>query len=170
MKKFSHFAVAAVVMFAMAACGNANTNQQEVNNGEEPVVENPEPVAQEPTTYEHYEWQMTLPAEGWEVSNAYSDMGIDKDNLHFNVKDWKDTTIERCAPNGGCLEENRQEDIVTGDYTWVVYTKTNSYDVACYTFDPIHNMVVRVGVETLEDPKDPRLMTVLEGFAVIPAE
>ncbi len=171
MKKIYHLAMAAVVMFAMAACDNTTTNNNNQQNQNEPVVEKPvveEPAA--PETYDHYEWTMTLPVKGWEVSNAYSDMGIDTEGVHFNVKDWKDTSIERCAPNGGCLEENRQEDIVTGDYTWTVYTKAGDYGVACYTFDPSRKMVVRVGAENIEDPKDARLLAVLNGFAVKPVE
>ena len=100
------------------------------------------------------------------MTNAYSEMAVEKEgeDVVFNVKDWTKTTIEKCTANG-CLEENRQEDIVTGDYTWVVYTKAGKYDVACYTFDPDREMVVRIGAEKTDDPKDARLMAVLEGFA-----
>ena len=158
-------------MMIFAACGNNNTktNNQQAQN--EPVVEEPvveEPAVPEFETYDHYEWQMTLPTAGWKVDNAYSEMGIDclDEPAHLNVKDWKNTSLEKCIPNGGCLEENRQADVTFGDITWRVYTKTSWYGVACYTFNAeLNNMVVRVGIESIEDPADPRLMTVLEGFS-----
>lgn len=172
MKKLYHFAIAAMVLFAMAACGNNNANQaEEKNSGDtltkQAVSETEVPEAPQTITYDHYDWTLTLPNEGWKVDNAYSEMVIEKENeeVAFNVKDWTKTTIEKCAPNGGCLEENRQEDIVTGEYTWTVYTKTKLYGVACYTYDASREMVVRVGAENIEDPKDPRLMTVLKSFA-----
>jgi len=158
------------------SCGNNNTkNEQEAQN--EPAVEQTvaeeapaqEEAAPEPITYDHYEWTMTLPEEGWKVDNAYSEMGLERvgEYVYFLVKDWKNTSLEKCTKNGGCLEENRQEDIVTGDITWNVYTNANKNKVACYTFVPEHNnMVVCVSSEEIEDPKDARLMAVLQGFAV----
>lgn len=178
MKKIFLISAAAAMLFAACGNNNQNNNQQSQN---EPVVEEPimeEPVVEEPAapefeTYDHYEWQMTLPVKGWEVDNAYSEMGINclDEKAHLNVKDWKNTSLEKCIPNGGCLEKNRQADIVIGDITWKVYTKTSWYGVACYTFNPdFNNMVVRVGIEGIEDPADPRLMKVLEGFAFKPVE
>ncbi len=170
MKKLFYLGIAAAFAFATTACNSNNTtNEQEAEAQNEPAVE--ETVVEEPAapeTFDHYEWTMTLPTDVWEVNVAYSDMGINKigESIHFNIKDWKDTSIEKCAPNGDCLEENRQEDIVTGEYTWTVYTKAGNYGVACYTYDPTNKMVVRVGAEGIDDPKSADLMAILEGFAV----
>ena len=164
MKKAFMIAAAAAMLFA--ACGNNNTNkEQQAQNEpavEETVVE--EPAAPEMQNWDHYDWHMNLPVEGWKVSNAYSEMGIEdtSDWSSFNVKDWTKTTIEKCTSNNP--SENRLEDITVGDYTWTVFSNVGKYKVACYTFDPEREMVVRVGSENIEDLTDPRFVQVLEGF------
>lgn len=179
MKKIHYFFMTAAFAFAMVACGsNTDTKDQDNSNeptteesvAEEPVVEEPAPA--EPEVYDHWDWSVTLPAEGWDVFNGYSDMGISKpgEKIHFNIKDWKDTSIEKCVPNLGCLEENRQEDVTVGGINWTVYSNAGDYNLMFITFDPTRNMVVRIGVEDVEDLQDARLMTVLEGFAIKPVE
>ena len=54
-------------------------------------------LAQETETHNHWEWEVTMPVDGWRVSNALSSMGVYKNgtNIEFDVKDWKDS-----APGG----------------------------------------------------------------------
>ncbi|MCR5013239.1 MAG: hypothetical protein K6A28_00525 [Bacteroidales bacterium] len=168
MKKTLLVATAAALLFA--SCGNNNTKKEQAQNepvATETVVEEA-PVEEAPavTTWDHYDWELTIPDEGWKVDNAYSEIGLEKleEYIYFNVKDWTKTTVEKVAKAQGCLEENRLEDIVTGENTWTVYSKTEDFDVAAITIDPATERVVRVGVSGLTDPKDPTFMTVLEGF------
>ena len=170
MKKAFFIAAAAAMLFASCGNNNTKTNNQQTQNEpvvEEPAVEEPaveEPAAPETTTWDHYDWSMTLPNDGWKVSNAYSEMGIEElsDWSSFNVKDWTKTTIEKCTASNPA--ENRLEDITVGDYTWTVFSNVGRYKVACYTFDPEREMVVRIGSENIEDLSDPRFVKVLEGF------
>ena len=171
MKKAFFIAAAAAMLFA--ACGNnsTKTNNQQAQN--EPVVEEPvveEPAAPETTLLDHYEWTMTMPNDGWKVSNAYSDMGIDylEDWSHFNIKDWQEDNYEEFLtkyPAGDYLE-----DIVTGDYTWKVIPNIGNYKLSFFTYDPNRKMAVRVGSEDIDDPNEERVMTVLKGFAFKPVE
>lgn len=178
MKKAFFIAAAAAMLFA--ACGNNNTkanNQQAQNEPavEETVTEEPvaeEPTAPETTTWDHYEWTMTIPNEGWKVSNAYSDMGIDylEDWSHFNIKSWEEDDFEAFLTK--YPPEVRLDNIVTGDYTWIVANtdKNTSYKLSFYTYDPNRKLAVRVGSEDIADPKDERVLTVLNGFAFKPVE
>lgn len=168
MKKTLLVATAAALLFA--SCGNNNTKKEQAQNepvATETVVEEA-PVEEAPavTTWDHYDWELTIPDEGWVVDNAYSEIALEKEgeNIYFNVKDMTNTTIADVAKGHGCLEENRLEDIVTGDNTWTVYAKSKKFDVVALTFDEAAKRVVRVGVSGLTDPKDPTFMTVLEGF------
>ena len=165
MKKAFMIAAAAAMLFA--ACGNNNTKTDNQQAQNEPVVEEPvveEPAAPETTTWDHYEWTLTMPNEGWKVSNAYSEMGVETadDYKYFQVKDYTKTTIEACTKDYPA--ENRLEDIVTGENTWTVYSNAGKYKLACYTYDPSREMVLRVATKDIDDPKDSRLMTILEGF------
>ena len=167
MKKALFFAAAAALLFA--ACGNNNTNTK-TNNQQaqnEPVVEEPvveEPAAPEMQNWDHYDWHMNLPAEGWKVSNAYSEMGIEylEDYSDFNVKDWTEEDFDKFLtkyPAGDYLE-----DIVTGDYTWKVIPNIGKYKLSFFTYNPDRKMAVRVGSEDIDDPTDERVLTVLRGF------
>ena len=150
-----------------AACGNNNTKTTDQQNQNEPAVEETvveEPAAPETTTWDHYEWELTMPNEGWKVSNAYSEMGVETkdDYKYFQVKDYTKTTVEACTKDYPA--ESHLEDIVTGNNTWTVIANAGKYKIACYTYDPNREMVVRVATEDIDDPTDARLMTVLEGF------
>ena len=158
-----------------AACGNNNTkanNQQAQNEPaiEETVVE--EPDAPETTTWDHYEWTMTIPNDGWKVSNAYSDMGIDylADWSHFNIKSWDEDDFEAFLTK--YPPADRLDDIITGDYTWVVANtdKDTRFKLSFFTYSPERKMAVRVGSEDIADPTDERVLTVLKGFAFKPVE
>lgn len=173
MKKAFFMAAAAALLFA--ACGNSNakTNNQQTQN--EPVVEETvveEPTEPETTTWDHYEWTMTIPNEGWKVSNAYSDMGIDylEDWSHFNIKSWDEEDFEQFLTKYPAAD--RLDNIVTGDYTWTVVNtdKNTSYKLSFYTYDPNRKIAVRVGSEDIADPTDERVLTVLKGFAFKPVE
>ena len=171
MKKALFIAAAAAMLFA--ACGNNSTKTNEPQAQNEPVVEEPvveEPAAPETTTWDHYEWTMTMPNDGWKVSNAYSDMGIDylEDWSHFNLKDWDcedfDEYVKKQSPEI-CLD-----DIVTDNYTWKVFTGLHGYKLFLVTYSPERKMAFRVGSEDIDDPTDERLLTVLNGFAFKPVE
>lgn len=158
-----------------AACGSNNTkanNQQAQNEPaiEETVVE--EPDAPETTTWDHYEWTMTIPNDGWKVSNAYSDMGIDylADWSHFNIKSWDEDDFEQFLTK--YPQADHLDNIVTGDYTWTVVNtdKNTSFKLSFYTYDPNRKIAVRVGSEDIADPTDERVLTVLRGFAFKPVE
>lgn len=176
MKKAFFIAAAAAMLFA--SCGNNNTktdNKQAQNEPavEEAVTEEPvaaEPAAPETTTWDHYEWTLTMPNEGWKVSNAYSEMGVETkaDYKYFQVKDYTKTTVEECTKNYPA--ESHLEDIVTGDYTWTVISNAGKYKLACYSYDPSREMVIRVATEDIDDPKDERLMTILKGFSFKPKQ
>ena len=180
MKKTLLFAAIAAMLFT--ACGNnntkTNTNNQQAQN--EPVVEETvaeeavaeEPAAPETTTWDHYEWTMTIPNDGWKVSNAYSDMGIDylEDWSHFNIKSWEEDNFEEFLTK--YPQADRFDNIVTDNYTWIAVNtdKNTSYKVSFYTYDPNRKMAVRVGSEDIADPTDERVLTVLKGFAFKPVE
>ena len=164
--------IAAAAAMLFAACGN-NTKADNKTTQNEPVVEETvveEPAAPETTTWDHYEWTLTIPNEGWKVSNAYSDMGIDylEDWSHFNIKDWDcedfDQFLTKYPP------ADRLENVVTGDYTWIVTTKAPGFKLSFFNYDPNRKLAVRVGSEDIEDPTDERVLTVLKGFAFKPVE
>lgn len=165
MKKALFIAAAAAMLFA--ACGNNNTktNTQQAQNEpavEEPIVE--EPAAPETTNWDHYDWHMNLPTEGWKVSNAYSEMGIEylEDWSDFNIKDWTEEDYDQFLtkyPAGDYLE-----DIVIGDYTWKVIPNIGKYKLSFFTYNPDRKLAVRVGSEDIDDPTDERVQTVLRGF------
>lgn len=178
MKKALFFAAAAALLFV--ACGNNNTktNEPVAQNepvAEEPVVEEPvveEPAAPETTLWDHYEWTLTMPNDGWKVSNAYSDMGIEylEDWSDFNIKDWQEDNYEEFLTK--YPPAVRLDDIVTGDYTWVVANtdKDTRFKLSFFTYSPERKMAVRVGSEDIDDPTDERVLTVLKGFAFKPVE
>ena len=102
MKKIFLIAAAAAMLFA--ACGNNNTKTNEPQAQNEPVVEEPvveEPAAPETTNWDHYDWHLNLPSEGWKVSNAYSEMGIEylEDWSDFNIKDWTEEDYDQLTFN-----------------------------------------------------------------------
>ena len=153
------------------ACGNKNKvveEQPAVDSVvveeivEEPVVE--EPAAPETTLWDHYDWHLNLPNEGWKVSNAYSEMGIEyvEDWSDFNIKDWTEEDYDQFLtkyPAGDYLE-----DIVTGDYTWKVIPNVGKYKLSFFTYNPDRKLAVRVGSEDIDDPNDERVQTILRGF------
>jgi hypothetical protein len=165
MKKAFMIAAAAAMLFT--ACGNNNTktdNQQAQNEPavEETVVE--EPAVEETTLWDHYDWHLNLPNEGWKVSNAYSEMGIEyvEDWSDFNIKDWTEEDYDQFLtkyPAGDYLE-----DIVTGDYTWKVIPNVGKYKLSFFTYNPDRKLAVRVGSEDIDDPNDERVQTILRGF------
>lgn len=166
MKKILLITVAATMLFS--ACGNNNTKKeqkQEEPVAQEAVVE--EPAAPETTTWDHYDWLLVMPSEGWKVQNAYSDMGLEKlgEYKYIDLKDWSETTLEKCFEAQGCRAENKLDDVVVGDYTWNVFSKTDKYDLAAYTINAADGRVIRVGTNSYESVNDPDFMTVLQGFS-----
>ena len=173
MKKAFFFAATAALLFV--ACGNNNTKTNEPVAQNEPVAEEPvveEPAAPETTLWDHYEWTLTMPNDGWKVSNAYSDMGIDylEDWSHFNIKSWDEEDFEQFLTK--YPPAVRLDDIVTGDYTWVVANtdKDTRFKLSFFTYSPERKMAVRVGSEDIDDPTDERILTILKGFAFKPVE
>ena len=164
--------IAAAAAMLFAACGNNNqNNNQQTQN--EPVVEEPvveEPAAPENTTWDHYEWTVTMPNNGWKVDNAYSDMGIDylEDWSHFNLKDWDCEDFEEFLKKQPA--ENAQDDIITDNYTWKVFKDLKGYKLFIVTYSPERKMAFRVGSDHITDPADERVLTVLNGFAFKPVE
>ena len=156
-----------------AACGNNNTKTTDQQNQNEPAVEETvveEPAAPETTTWDHYEWTMTMPNDGWKVSNAYSDMGIDylEDWSEFNIKSWDCEDYEEFLKKYPASDY--LDDVVTGDYTWKVVPNIGSFKLSFFTYDPNRKMAARVGSEDIADPTDERVLTVLKGFAFKPVE
>lgn len=170
MKKAFFIAAAAAMLFT--ACGNNNTKTDKQQAQNEPVVEETvieEPVVEEPSApemqnWDHYDWHMSLPAEGWKVSNAYSEMGIEylEDWSDFNIKDWTEENYDQFLTKYPA--ENYLDDIVTGDYTWKAIPNIGKYKLSFFTYNPSRKLAVRVGSEDIDDPKDERVLTVLRGF------
>lgn len=118
---------------------------------------------------------MTMPVEGWRVSNALSSMGVYKNgtNIEFDVKDWKDSSIEASVKYAEMKKKNRKKDIVIDGQTWVVYTqgtKWENFSITAYTFDPSRKMVVRIGAKGVTDPNDPDFLLVLKGLRIVPKQ
>ncbi len=132
-------------------------------------------LAQETETHNHWEWEVTMPVDGWRVSNALSSMGVYKNgtNIEFDVKDWKDSSIEASVKYAEMKKKNRKKDIVIDGQTWVVYTqgtKWEKFDITAYTFDPSRKMVVRIGAKGVTDPNDPDFLLVLKGLRIVPKQ
>ena len=155
---------------------NCSGNTSESAN-EEAVTENVEANAEqgneesatEPETYTHYsDYQITLPADKWEVTIAYSNSGIKKigENLEFDVKHWDSPSLEETISKYSA--ESTHDDIVIGDYTWKVFTDDNDYfKMSCYIYNSEKKYVVRVATNDITDPTNPDLRKVLEAVKFV---
>ncbi|MBO7133271.1 MAG: hypothetical protein J6W06_03820 [Bacteroidales bacterium] len=166
--------LALISMVGMGCNCSGNTSEPandeaETENVEANVEQENEESATEPETYSHYsDYQITLPADKWEVTIAYSNSGIRKigEKLEFDVKHWDSPSLEDAISKYSA--ESRHDDIVVGDYTWKVFTDDNDYfKMSCYIYNSEKKYVVRVATDNITDPNNPDLRTVLEAVRFV---
>ena len=158
MKKIQ-FAIAAAAVCMMVACTGQAGKDATVANADSTEVQAEPQEAAEPTVETRGTYKVAVPA-GWESKQYVSNMLLKKDGVTVDVKEWSGNEITpKTLENVGCKAENKLDDIVTGDITWVGYK--DAKDFKKVYMGVVDNTVVRIGA----DDANVDLKPILEGVS-----